>query len=67
VSNLEDDHWCALDSVLLYIKGTMSFGIHYNRYPRVLEGYGDANWISDVDEIYTTSGFVFSLEGDVVS
>ena len=45
----------------------MSYDIHYTRYPRVLEGYYDANWISDADEIYATSGYVFSLGGGAVS
>jgi hypothetical protein len=67
VSNLEDDHWRALERILHYLKGTMSLGIHYTEYPIVLEGYCDANWISDVDEIYATSGCVFSLGGGVVS
>jgi hypothetical protein len=30
----------------------MSLGIHYTGYPTILEGYYNANWISDVDEIY---------------
>jgi hypothetical protein len=45
----------------------MSLGIHYTRYPTILEGYCDANWISDADEIYATSEYVFSLDGDTVS
>jgi hypothetical protein len=45
----------------------MSFGIQYTRYPEVLEGYCDANWISDLHEIYATSGYVFSLGGGAVS
>jgi len=45
----------------------MSYGIHYTGYTRVLEGYCDANWISDADEIYATSGYVFSLGGGAVS
>jgi hypothetical protein len=45
----------------------MSYGIHYTGYPRVLEGYCDANWISDADEIFATSGYVFSLGGGAVS
>jgi hypothetical protein len=49
------------------LKVTMSLGIHYTRYPIVLEGYCDANWISNVDEIYATSGYMFSLGGGVVS
>jgi hypothetical protein len=45
----------------------MSLGIHYIGYPTVLEGYCDANWISDADEIYATSGYLFSLGGGAVS
>jgi hypothetical protein len=52
---------------LRYLKGTMSLVIHYTRYPTILEGYCDANWISDADEIYATSEYVFSLDGDTVS
>jgi hypothetical protein len=66
VSNPRDNHWCALERVLRYLKGTMSLGIHYTGYPIVLEGYYDANWISDVDEIYATSGYVFPLGGDAI-
>ena len=43
VSNLRDDHWRVLERVLRYLKGTMSYCIHYTGYPRVLEGYCDAN------------------------
>jgi hypothetical protein len=45
----------------------VSYGIHFTGYPRVLEGYYDANWISDVDELYATSGYAFLLGGGVVS
>ena len=50
-----------------YLKGTMSYGICYTGHPKVLEGYYDANWISDADELYATSGYVFSLGGGAVS
>ena len=50
-----------------YLKDTMSYGIHYTGYPRVVEGYSDSNWISDADEIKTTSGYVFTLGGGTVS
>jgi len=33
----------------------------------VLEGYSDSNWISNIDQIYTTSGYVFTLRGGAVS
>jgi len=67
VSNPGDDHWCALERVIHYLKGTMSYGIRYTGHPKVLEGYCDANWISDADELYATSGYVFSLGGGAVS
>ena len=49
-----------------YLKGIISYGICYTGHPKVLEGYCDANWISDADELYATSGYVFSLGGGVV-
>lgn len=45
----------------------MSYGIHYSRHPAVLEGYSDSNWISDVDVLYATSGYVFTHGGGEVS
>jgi hypothetical protein len=50
-----------------YLAGTIDYKIHCFGYPVVLEGYSDANWISDVDELYTISGYVFTLGGAVVS
>jgi len=50
-----------------YLKGTVSYGIHYTGYPKVLEGYCDANWISDADVLKATSGYVFLLGGGAVS
>nr|ABF94664.1 retrotransposon protein, putative, Ty1-copia subclass [Oryza sativa Japonica Group] len=67
VSNPGDDHWQALERVMRYLKGTMSYGIHYTGYPKVLEGYSDSNWISDADEIKATSGYAFTLGGGAVS
>jgi hypothetical protein len=66
-SNLGDDHWHALERVMHYLVGTMDYMIHYSRYPAVLEGYSDATWISDMDEMYAMSGYVFTFGGAVVS
>jgi hypothetical protein len=66
-SNLGDDHWRALDRVMHYLAGTMDYKIHYSGYPAVLERYIDENWISDVEELYATSGYVFTLGGAIVS
>jgi hypothetical protein len=37
VSNSGNDHLQALERVIRYLKGTVSYGIHYTGYPRVLE------------------------------
>jgi hypothetical protein len=49
------------------MKGTVDYGIHYIGYPKVLEGYSDSNWISDVDEIKSMNGYVLTLGGGAVS
>jgi hypothetical protein len=67
VSKPGDDHWRALERVLWYLKGTMTYGIHHTGNPKVPEGYCDANWIFYVDELYATSGYMFLFGGGAVS
>ena len=45
----------------------MDYGIEYSEFPAVLEGYSDYNWISDLDETKSTSGYVFTLGGSAVA
>nr|XP_009771230.1 PREDICTED: uncharacterized protein LOC104221792 [Nicotiana sylvestris] len=45
----------------------MNYGILYSEFSSTLEGYSDANWISDSDEIKSTSGYVFTLGGGTIS
>lgn len=66
-SNPANEHWAALLRVLGYLKKTTNFSLNYERYPAVLEGYTDANWISDSKESKSTSGYVFTLAGGAVS
>ena len=42
-SNLGPDHWKEIVRVLSYLKYTQNYGLHYSKYPAVLEGYCDAN------------------------
>ena len=35
---------------LKYLRFTRDYGMHYTRYPTVLEGYSNANWISNVKD-----------------
>ncbi|KAL0353566.1 UNVERIFIED_CONTAM: Retrovirus-related Pol polyprotein from transposon TNT 1-94 [Sesamum angustifolium] len=65
-SNPSKDHWKGLIRVLR-LKYASNYGLHYIRYPTVLEGYGDANWISDSKDTKSTSGYVFTIGGGAVS
>ena len=60
-------HWQGIMRVLKYLRFTRDYGLHYTRYPAVLEGYSDANWISNVKDSKSHSGYVFTLGGAAVS
>ena len=66
-SNLSVSHWKAIVRVLKYLRYTHNYGLHYTIYPAILEGYSDANWISDIKDSKSTSGYVFTLTGVAVS
>ena len=60
-------HWEALDRVLRYLKGTISLGLHYRRFPGVLEGYSDASWIAKKSGTNGVTGYLFTLAGGAIS
>jgi hypothetical protein len=66
-SNPGIDHWCALERVMRYLRGTSTYGLHYSGYPAILEGYSDFNWISDADAIKATSRYIFTIGGATIS
>jgi hypothetical protein len=43
MSNPRTDHSHALERVMHYLQGTMSYGIHYSGQHAVLERYSDSN------------------------
>ncbi|XP_043721029.1 uncharacterized protein LOC122668546 [Telopea speciosissima] len=54
--NPGEEHWHAINRLMRYLKDTMNYGLHYSGIPVVLEGYCDANWISDTNKSLATSG-----------
>ena len=40
----------------------MNYDILYSEFSTVLEGYSDANWISDSNEIKSKSGYLYTWE-----
>ena len=66
-NNPGKEHWFALIRVLRHLKYTVEYGLQYIRYPSVIEGFSDANWISDSLESKSTSGYIFTLGGGAIS
>ena len=54
-------------TVLKYLCFTRDCGLHSTRCPAILEGYSDANWISNVEDPKSHSCYVFTLGGVAVS
>ena len=72
MSNPGKENWIAVKRVFRYLHGTSDYGLCYQGRPgleRVLDicGFVDADWARDLDQIRSTSGYVFSLFGGVVS
>ena len=65
--SLNQDHQTVVHRVLKYLRGTLDHGLCYNGFSSVLEGFSDANWISNSDEMKSTSGYVFNLGEGAIS
>ncbi|RVW39391.1 hypothetical protein VitviT2T_024278 [Vitis vinifera] len=66
-SNPSVEHWKAIGRVLGYLKNTKELSLQYSKFPAIIEGYLDASWISSVGDNLSTTGWVFTLGGGVVS
>jgi hypothetical protein len=66
-SNPGKEHWNAVSRVLRYLKGTIDYGLHYQGFPAVLEGYSDASWNNIESNSKSTTGWIFTLGGATVS
>lgn len=60
-SNPGSNRWKAIIQVLRYLRHIQNYGLHHTKYPAVLEGYSNTNWISDTKDSKSTSGYVFTL------
>ena len=66
-SNSGTDHQKVIVRVLRYLRYIRNYRLHYIRYPKVLKGFSDANGIFDVKDSKSTSGYMFTLTGAVIS
>ena len=57
----------AIRRVLRYLLRTKDYGIAYSGEPPILEGYSDASWITNEEDNFSTSGWVFVYGGGAIS
>jgi hypothetical protein len=61
-------HWNAAKAVLMYLKGTLDYGIKYTDASDVeLTGYSDSDWADNLDDRRSTTGYAFGIGFRVVS
>ena len=61
------EHWNIVKRVKRYFKKTQKLGLHYQKFPALLEGYGDVDWNSLSDDSKATSDYIFNIAGGVVA
>ena len=66
------EHCTIVRWVFRYLCGTSDYGLCYQRIPGLertldIHGFVDADWVGDVDQRISTSGYVFNLFGGAVS
>ncbi|KAM2676504.1 hypothetical protein EV1_003163 [Malus domestica] len=67
-SNPGSEHWAAVKTVLKCLRRTKDMFLVYGGAAELLvEGYTDADFQSDIDDRSSNSGYVFTLNGGVVS
>ena len=50
-----------------YLKETINWGLHFKTSYAVLDGFCNAKWVSNNDEINSTSGYMFTLARGAIS
>lgn len=61
-------HFQAVKRILRYVKGTISFGLHFTRpCTSTIIGYSDADWARCLDTRRSTYGYSIFLGGNLVS
>ncbi|XP_057249317.1 secreted RxLR effector protein 161-like [Beta vulgaris subsp. vulgaris] len=67
-ANPGDDHWTAVKNILKYLNRTKEKFLVYGEEDKLsIIGYTDASFQTDKDNFRSQSGFIFYLNGGVVS
>eukprot|EP00253_Pinus_taeda_P010841 PITA_10841 len=68
MSKLLESHWVAAKSVLRYLCGTVNYGILYTDASDVnLAGFSDSDWVGNLDDRKSITGYAFSIGSGVIA
>ncbi|KAE8695044.1 Calcium sensing receptor [Hibiscus syriacus] len=67
LANPGNEHWVTAKWILRYLRGTSKRCLCFGKGKHVLEEYTDANLASDIDLRKSTSGYITTFAGGVVS
>ena len=71
MSNPWKEHWKTIKRVFRYLCGTTDYANYYQGRPgpnKVIDvhGFVDTDWVGDLNQIISTSGYVFNLFGGAI-
>jgi hypothetical protein len=55
--------WDAMSCLMRFFKGTVHYGLLYQKYLTVLEGHNDIDWNTLSSDSLSTTNYVFTLSG----
>ena len=68
MANPRKQHWNAIKWILWYLQGTKNKGLVYQRTEgSIICGYVDSDYAGDLDKRRTTTGYVFTFTGGLIS
>eukprot|EP00253_Pinus_taeda_P036397 PITA_36397 len=72
MSKTGKENWTIVKQVSRYLHGTSDYGLCYQGRPRLdrvldIHGFVDADWVGDLDQRRSTSGYVFNLFGGAIN
>jgi hypothetical protein len=67
LSNPGREHWNAVKWIMRYLQGTSKLSLSFGSGKPMLVGYTDSNMVGDVDTCKSTSGYLITFSGGVVS
>ena len=67
LSNPENEHWEGVKWILRYLKGTSNMHLSFRRSNLTLQEFSDADLGGDLDGRKSTTDYIFTLGGTVIS